>query len=42
MHTGISCELYKNMNGLSEEDKQFVDFARGLNFKQCPSCKFWV
>lgn len=27
---------------MSEEDQQFLAFAKGKKFKQCPKCKFWV
>ena len=27
---------------MSEEDKKFVEFVNGCQFKQCPNCRFWV
>ena len=27
---------------LKPEDKQFLNFVKGAQYKQCPSCKFWV
>jgi len=42
MHTGVSCEEYRSMAHLSEDDKKFMVLAKGAKYKQCPSCKFWV
>ena len=41
-HVGMSCKEYKINSQTSEEDKQFLQFAKGNKFKQCPQCKFWV
>lgn len=30
------------MLNLPEEQKEFINFAKGAHMKQCPSCKFWV
>ncbi len=27
---------------LSADDQEFVKFARGAHYKQCPKCRFWV
>ena len=41
-HTGVSCEDYKGMANLSEEERAFMMCVKGAKYKQCPSCKFWV
>lgn len=30
------------MKNLRPEDKQFLKYVKGAQYKQCPSCKFWV
>lgn len=41
-HQGLSCEDFRLSRDYSEEDRVFVKFVRGSNFKQCPRCKYWV
>ena len=41
-HEGITCEEYQRNHVLSENDKEFVAYAQGQKFKQCPKCNFWV
>ena len=41
-HAGLTCEEYQRTHGMSDEDINFVKFAKGKKFKQCPKCSFWV
>lgn len=41
-HTGLSCQDYKEVASLNEEDRKFMMLVKGAKFKQCPNCKFWV
>lgn len=44
-HNGQTCEKYQEseINKKSQNaDTQFMNFVKGTNYKQCPSCKFWV
>lgn len=41
-HKGLTCAQVREMNNLPPEDKNFMMFARGAHYKQCPSCSFWV
>eukprot|EP00826_Nyctotherus_ovalis_P003062 TRINITY_DN10614_c0_g1_i6.p1 TRINITY_DN10614_c0_g1~~TRINITY_DN10614_c0_g1_i6.p1 ORF type:complete len:367 (+),score=111.58 TRINITY_DN10614_c0_g1_i6:174-1274(+) len=41
-HTDQSCKEYQISSKFTEEDKQFVNFVKGMKFKQCPKCRFWV
>lgn len=41
-HSDSTCEQNQEKLNISEDDKKFLEFAQGANFKQCPECKFWV
>lgn len=41
-HDGISCEEHKKLTNVDELDKMFERFVRGVNYKQCIQCRFWV
>lgn len=41
-HTEFTCEEYKEVAKLSENDKKFMFLVKGAKYKQCPNCKFWV
>ena len=44
-HTGLNCEQYKQkLIDLKtvDADKQFLNFVKGTNYKQCPQCRYWV
>ena len=44
-HVGKSCEQYQQSvidKKTHSADVQFMNFVKGTNYKQCPSCKFWV
>lgn len=44
-HTGFTCEAYiKDLIDKKTQvhDDQFLKFAKGMNYKQCPQCRFWV
>mmetsp|Transcript_7311 Transcript_7311/g.13514 ORF Transcript_7311/g.13514 Transcript_7311/m.13514 type:complete len:378 (+) Transcript_7311:127-1260(+) len=41
-HDGISCEEHRKLTDVNELDKMFERFVQGVNYKQCPQCRFWV
>lgn len=41
-HAGKTCEQNKQGRQIAQEDKEFIEFAKGAKYKQCPECRFWV
>jgi hypothetical protein len=41
-HTNLTCEDYKSLANLNEDDRAFMVCVKGNKCKQCPNCKFWV
>jgi ariadne-1 len=41
-HEDMNCQEYRELNGYPPEDRLFIKFIKGTQFKQCPKCKFWV
>ena len=41
-HKGLTCEMNREIASYSDEDKKFLGYVKGWNFKRCPSCRFWV
>jgi ariadne-1 len=44
-HNGLNCEQYQKSiidKKTQSADVQFMNFVKGTNYKQCPSCRFWV
>lgn len=42
-HSGFTCEAYQKWREqFKEYDGSFLDWVKGSDAKQCPSCKFWV
>ena len=41
-HEGVTCKEYRATHDVEKLDAEFVAFAKGKQFKQCPHCAFWV
>lgn len=44
-HKRMNCEQYQKSvidKKTENADRNFMNFVKGTNYKQCPNCKFWV
>lgn len=41
-HAGQTCKEYQISKKFTADDQMFVKFVKGMKFKKCPKCKFWV
>jgi E3 ubiquitin-protein ligase RNF144 len=42
MHKGMTCKEYQLTHTFTHQDAQFQKFVKGMKYKQCPKCKYWI